>query len=152
MQTFKLSNTYSIVCQSEKTRNGFKHTASLIKNGSDVYTTKICYLNRTWESFEYQSVLQKMINNYFKGQEVKKYLKAIEARGPDNSKFKAVSAVCTIGQVLCKDQKEQNTWDKKMLGTIPGIRFPKDFDNLPEKQKKRRLKGAKKFMLENNKK
>ena len=62
MRQFTLSDKYSVVCESSDTRNGFKHTATLLTNGRDTGETVKCnYLNRTWESYEYQSVLYKLI-------------------------------------------------------------------------------------------
>lgn len=62
MKTFKLSDEYEIVCESEGTRYGFRHLATLLKNGLEVDKAKICYYNRTWESYEFQSVKNKLIN------------------------------------------------------------------------------------------
>ena len=78
MKIFNLDNIYNIVCNWKKTRNGFKHTANLCKNGFSVFETKICYLNRTWESFEYESILLKVIENYFENAEKEKYLQVIK--------------------------------------------------------------------------
>lgn len=62
MRQFTLSDKYSVVCESSDTRNGFKHTATLLTNGRDTGETVKCnYLNRTWESYTYQSVLYKLI-------------------------------------------------------------------------------------------
>lgn len=60
MKIFR-ENNYSFVCNWMKTRNGFKHTCSVYNDatGEKMFETKICYLNRTWESFEFESVLNK---------------------------------------------------------------------------------------------
>ena len=58
--------------------------------------------------------------------------------------LKAVSMVCALGSIMCKDQKEKNNWDKRMIGTVQGISFPDDWDSLSEEEKARRLEGAKK--------
>jgi hypothetical protein len=79
MKIFKLDEIYSVVCIFKGTRSGFKHTATLMKNGLQVYETKVCYLNRTWERFEYESVLRKLIQTFWKEPIVQeKYLTAIE--------------------------------------------------------------------------
>lgn len=62
MKTFKLSDEYEVVCVSEGTRYGFRHLATLLKNGLEVDKAKICYYNRTWESYEFESVKNKLIN------------------------------------------------------------------------------------------
>ena len=78
MQIFNLDKTYNVVCNSLGTRNGFKHTATLCRNGYQIAKTKICYLNRTWERFTYQSVLKQIIGINFKGKEEQKYLRKID--------------------------------------------------------------------------
>jgi len=140
MKIFTLDENYSVVCEAKKTRNGFKHEAKLCKQGEEISKAKICYLNRTWESFEYESVLNNIVNSYFEETQAKKYLKDIKI--PENKQFKTVNMVCALGKIICNTEEEKNNWDKKMLGTIKGIEFPKDFDNLPEEEKQQRLKGA----------
>lgn len=51
-------NVYTFICQFRSTRNGFAHDCELIKNTSSHLSKASChYLNRTWESYEYQSVM-----------------------------------------------------------------------------------------------
>jgi hypothetical protein len=71
---------YNVVCDTKDTRSGFKHIAILHRNGFSISKTKICYLNRTWERFTYESVLRKIIDNYFSDNEKlrQKYLKVID--------------------------------------------------------------------------
>lgn len=64
MKTFTLTEQYTIVCRWEKTRYGFRHLATLIKDGYEVAKAKAC--NRTCESFEYQSVVHQLIDKHFK--------------------------------------------------------------------------------------
>jgi len=78
MRIFNLDNTYNIVCNTADTRSGFKHTATLCRNGYEVLKTKINYYNRTWERFTYEDVLIKTINNFFEGIEKDKYLSIIK--------------------------------------------------------------------------
>ena len=49
----------SIYCKCENTRNGFKHIATMYYNKNS-YVAVCYYLNRTWECFEYQSVIRKL--------------------------------------------------------------------------------------------
>jgi hypothetical protein len=81
MKIFELDKKYSIVCNWQSTRNGFKHTASLFKNGLSIYDTKICYLNRTWEYYEYESVCKQVIDKYFNALEAKKYKTILNNKG-----------------------------------------------------------------------
>lgn len=77
MKVFTLDDTYQIVCQSLDTRNGFKHEATLLRNNYSVCETKICYLNRTWERFTYESVINKLLEKYFDKEEYEKYKRII---------------------------------------------------------------------------
>ena len=78
MKIFNLDKRFSVVCDSVGTRNGFKHTGVLCSNGTEVYKTKVCYLNRTWESFEFETILLKVINVRFTGEEKLKYIESIK--------------------------------------------------------------------------
>jgi hypothetical protein len=78
MRIFNLDEVYSIVCNSKSTRNGFKHVATLCKNGQNIYETKICYLNRTWERFQYESILLKIIDEFIAQCDRQKYLNVIK--------------------------------------------------------------------------
>ena len=48
-------------CYTTDTRSGFCHTAHYIGWEYDLTDTKASYYNRTWERFEYESVLKKAI-------------------------------------------------------------------------------------------
>lgn len=61
MKIFNLGCDYSIVCNSENTRYGFRHLASLMFKGNEIDKTKCCYYNRTWERFEFESVCKKLL-------------------------------------------------------------------------------------------
>lgn len=65
MKIFKLDRTYTIVCECVKTRNGFKHIAKMVQGSYIVAEAKVCYLNRTWEAYEYESVAESIIRDYF---------------------------------------------------------------------------------------
>ena len=81
MKIFRLAGNYNAVCNWQKTRYGFRHTAVLCHNGQEVGRAKMCYYNRTWERFEYESVLQELIGKYFKDGDEKAHLAAIEKEG-----------------------------------------------------------------------
>jgi len=59
---FKINEKMSIVCDWIDTRYGFKHEARLFVNGYEAEKAKCCYHNRTWERFEYETVVLKLIN------------------------------------------------------------------------------------------
>ena len=81
MRIFNLNKVYNVVCNSESTRYGFRHIATLHKNGFEIARAKICYYNRTWESFEYESILKKIVDDNFADKEKTKFLKVIDRLG-----------------------------------------------------------------------
>jgi len=120
------------------------------KDGISVYDTKVCYQNRTWERYEYETILKKVVNSYFTNNKQKeKFLKVISINQHKDDTFKTVRAVCAIGQIFCKDLKERNNWDKRMFSTINGISFPDNWDNLSEEEKRTRLDKVKQALGKN---
>jgi hypothetical protein len=79
MRIFNLNNEYSIVCNWQNTRYGFRHLATLHKNGFEIAKAKTCYYNRTWERFEYETTLIKIIKDNFTGQEKTDFLEVIKS-------------------------------------------------------------------------
>ncbi len=61
MQVFKLNKDYSVICEWQGTRSGFRHVAVIMRNGYEIGRVKCTYLNRTWECYQFQSVLQKAL-------------------------------------------------------------------------------------------
>jgi len=78
MRIFKLNEVYNVVCNFESTRSGFRHIAVLHKNGYELAKAKCTYQNRSWEAYEFESVLQKIIGDNFEGQEKISFLNAIK--------------------------------------------------------------------------
>jgi hypothetical protein len=57
MRIFKVNENVQIVCESVGTRYGFRHDAKLTINGYEKEKAKMCYHNRTWEKFEFETVI-----------------------------------------------------------------------------------------------
>ncbi len=51
----------------------------------------------------------------------------------------AAMAGLAMGLMCGDDIKASNKWKKRYLEKVPGISFPDDFDELPEKEQTRRL-------------
>jgi hypothetical protein len=80
MTTFRLDplhDKYEVVCEAQNTRTGFRHVAVLLRNGIEIDRTKCTYQNRTWESFQFQSVLHKIIGRNFDGAEKEIFLATV---------------------------------------------------------------------------
>jgi hypothetical protein len=78
MRIFNLNKEYNVVCNSESTRYGFRHLAVLHRNYFEIARAKCCYYNRTWERFEFESVLEKIIEDNFTGRDKVKFLEVIK--------------------------------------------------------------------------
>jgi hypothetical protein len=56
---------FKIVAQSYETRNSWGHKAYLVNdNNYTMNTYKITYYNRTWECYQYQSVIKSVLYDY----------------------------------------------------------------------------------------
>lgn len=62
MRLFTINDEIIILCKSESTRYGFRHLAFLFRNGYEIDSTKVCYYNRTWERWTFESVIEKLIH------------------------------------------------------------------------------------------
>lgn len=149
MNLFRINDNLSVVCERKKTRIAFKHTAVLLRNGIEIDTTKICYQNRTWERYTYESVLEKLFEQskkYLTGDEIVEFKTAIlEGDRYDKDSFKSVVLVAKLGDILCKEKKEKNDWKTRMLKAGlegQGLEIPEDWETLDEDTKEARLNGA----------
>lgn len=56
MKIFEYKN-YKIVAESWETSRSWGHNATLFKDNDELTHSRIRYLNRTWECYQYQSVI-----------------------------------------------------------------------------------------------
>jgi len=143
-----LPNGKKIVAEAKKTRNGFKHEATLYNQCGQIDdSTKINYLNRTWESYEFQSVINKLVE---RGGEGTPEVKAFLAKDLTNwAPFKQTSALMKFAEVIGGDLKQQNELKLKTLkATMPEILIPEDWGTLDEPAKADRLKKIEGLLTE----
>lgn len=63
MEIRKLSNGYQFVNNSRGNRSGFVHETTLFNNnGLEVGNYKVQYYNRTWECYQFQTVMKNCIS------------------------------------------------------------------------------------------
>lgn len=156
MKIFKITPEIEVICESESTRSGFRHLANLFLNGREIASDKCTYQNRTWESYEFQSVLRKVIERASKekllSEEQKKVCDTfIEGDQTDWSNFKMVSNIAKLGEIFCDNQKDKNDWKARMLKAglgNAGLEIPEDWDTLDEDTKQARLDGVIQIMSE----
>lgn len=153
MRTFRITEKIEIVCESERTRYGFRHLATLLIDGIEQEKHKCCYYNRTWERFEFQSVAKGLVSKSKELSEEEKKIcnDYLDGDRTDWSDFKAVNMVAKLGDLFCDNQKDKNDWKKRMLVAglgNKGLEMPDDWDTLDEDTKQARLDGVIKIMGE----
>ena len=150
MKSFKINEEAQIVCEWKKTATAFKHEARLLINGREVEKTKIHYLNRTWESYEFESVIEKLIDNtdHLNEEEKKAFLKdARQKAGVEASQmFGTIGAIAKMGEIIhAGSKKAQNDWKARMLKAgleSKGLIMPEDWHKLSEDEKEKRLNNV----------
>jgi len=145
MRIFKITEHLEVVCNSESTRYGFRHLATMCRDGIEIQDGKCTYQNRTWEAYDFQSVLFDVVRKALKNkliseEEEKACDEFIRGDQTDWSGFKTTSAIAKMGELFCDNQKDKNDWKKRMLKAgIQGLSLPDDWDTLDEDTKTARL-------------
>lgn len=144
MRTFRINEKIEIVCEWQKTRTAFRHVATLLFNGIEQESTKICYQNRTWERYEYESVARRLVNKStaLTDDEKKICITFLEGDRTDWSEFRTIVGIAKLGNVLCETQKEKNDWKARMLKAgleNKDLIMPDDWETLDENTKTARL-------------
>lgn len=152
MEIFKINDKISIACEAKKTRNGFKHEAALLIDGSEMGRVKVNYLNRTWEQYTFQSAIHKLLEKLpYLSQEqrdmIKTYLDGADGCNGagcerDMRGLGVIARVAQMGEILAPNSK--NEWKKRMLkaGLGDNVQFPDGWDTLSEAEKEKRLNEA----------
>lgn len=146
MREFKLDEHISVVCDWKKTRTAFKHEATLLLDGNEIDKTKICYQNRTWESYEYQSVLLKLINDTKELLPEQKalFIEYAKKDRTDWSGLHNIARIAQIGELLTDSKKASNDWKTRMIkvGLGSNIDIPDDWESLCDEEREKRLNLA----------
>lgn len=146
-RSFQPTQSISIHCRSEKTSMAFRHLATVFKNGSIVGEGRIPYQNRTWEKYEFESVMRQAVDKSSLTPEEKTTVKKwLEGDRTDWSGFHMTGMVAKLGDVMTKTPQEANAWKTRML-KAGGLDIPDDWSTLPEGTKKQRLDKVTELML-----
>jgi hypothetical protein len=148
MVDFKISKDIVVVATSGKSRSGFNHFARLYLKGQFVDEKKIHYINRTWEAYEFDSVIQHLADKSkaltpSQRQTILDWVKNRDGHDDEGMKrLGSIGALAMMGEVLGSDLKQKNQLKVTALKSVSGIDLPSDWDTLSEQEKKRRLDGA----------
>lgn len=136
MNSYILTPGVRVEVSYHKTRNGFRHEAVLWVGGVPEKMVKINYLNRTWESFEYQSVIRKAIgNSRLLTQEEREAATAWAWKGPRDNFLPTIAAAASAMSLLFENMVDANRFKTRILRSVPGIVMPAD-------EQQRRLDAA----------
>lgn len=144
-KAFRINDNMEIVAEADKTRNGFKHTATLFVDGRPVDKATAHYLNRTWESYEYQTVIDDLINkSSYIPKDQKEILKekfAGKSHEEIQRKFGTIGNIASLGEIFGKTKKEKNEFKLRMInaGLGKGFQVPENWNELSEDEKEIRL-------------
>jgi hypothetical protein len=143
-RAFKVNDKVTIVARQGDARDGFNHFATLYVDGVERETVKVHYINRTWESYEFQSVMQKLVDKTTALTPADKQLAKsyLEKDHTDWSGLRTVGMIAQLGEVFGQTTKEKNDWKERMLKAGlrgKGLEMPDDWGTLDEKEKERIL-------------
>lgn len=144
VRVFNIDEKTKIYAEAEETRNGFKHTATLIVDGQPVDKSTAHYLNRTWESYEYQTVVNNLIDKspYIKDKQGEKSKFEEASHKKIEGEFRTIANVASLGEVFADTKKDKNAWKLRMIKAglgNKGFEVPADWDKLSEDEKEKRL-------------
>jgi hypothetical protein len=151
---FIINKNLTVECEYYETRYSWGHKAYLYRDGKQIDYKKIVYQNRTWESYQFQSILQCLAgskNNGLDQKEKDLFSKRINSNWADDSRkkveqeFKTISMIASLGDIFGSNQKESNDWKARMIKAGLGDRgliMPEDWDDLSEDVKESRLNAV----------
>lgn len=149
-QTFKITKELTAYAWTENTRYGFRHLITLNRNYQEIAKNKACYYNRTWERYEYESVLKGLAGNKSLSKKEKTaFLRKIDNQfrqdDPALKNLKTISGIMALGDIFGQNQTEKNDWKSRMLKAgleNKGLIMPDDWDTVDEDTKQKRLDGV----------
>lgn len=139
---FDVTDKIHIHCRAESTRSGFRHLATLRDNGFVIAQAKECYQNRTWERYEFQTVMRRLAGQG-RSKEEQELLRAfVDNYKEDDSGFRMIAGIAALGSIMTDNQADANSWKMRMIKAGLGDRgldVPDDWDTLTEDEKESRL-------------
>ena len=144
MKTFQIDHNLTIVCEHQNTRSGFRHVAVLMQHGNEIERAKACYSNRTWERFEFESVLHTLLDKgtEYTDEQKKALLNKWAGRDSEQTKglLASIGMIAKMGEVFTDTQEEANDWKLRMIKAgLPELDVPSDWATLSENEKESRL-------------
>ena len=156
---YKINGKLAIGAETYRTRYSWGHKAHLYRvhtpehDDECIQSDKITYYNRTWERYEFESILHRLVEKALKNRVITKdeaetlnaYLKDPKRLEDDCAGLKTVAMVAQLGELFGSTQTEKNDWKERMLRVgleNKGLIMPDDWNELDENEKQKRLDGA----------
>lgn len=153
---FKINDKLAIGAEVYETRRSWGHKAHLYRvrtpeqNDLLIESTRITYYNRTWERFQFESILFQLIEkarrtHAIDENEAKVCNDYIKSYNTHDSHLKTVAIVAKLGDLFSSNKKEANDWKTRMIKAgleNKGLIMPDDWEELSESEKETRLNGA----------
>jgi len=153
MKEFKINENITIEAEFKNSRNGFNHFATLYYNDQEIRIVKTHYINRTYESFEFESVIHKLAENCKKEltEEERNLIKNFDNTEEEMKPFKNLSMFMKLIDLMNdkpEDLKLKNDSKLRMLKAQMGeaLILPDDWDILDEQTKADRLNKIKNIL------
>jgi len=143
METYTINNNLYFEAWGFETKHNWGHKARAVYQGREVAEVKIVYQNRSWESYKYQSVMEKLIDAMDECKTIPladRYQASKVIKAGDGREMKGLAmmgALAKLGGII-----GGNTTKARILSTIPGVIMPEGFESLSEAEKSSRLDGA----------
>ena len=156
---FKINDKLAIGAEVYQTRHSWGHKAHLYRvhtperDDECIESDKITYYNRTWERYEFESILFSLVEKALKHHTITKeeaetcnaYIKSPQRTEDDCAGLKTIAGVMALGDIFGSTQTEKNDWKERMLRAgleKKGLIMPDDWNELDENEKQKRLDGA----------
>jgi hypothetical protein len=149
-KVFPVKEGLDVIAKYEDAHDGFNHVAKLMLDGEEIASAKAHYINRTWESYEFESVIDDLLNKAVKNKTISEAeKKQVLERGGKRAheeveqKFGTIANIAKLGEVFAQTKEEKNKWKARMLKAgLPELDIPEDWDTLKEDEKERRLNAV----------
>lgn len=145
----EITKNLRVKAETYQTRYSWGHKAWLYLNEQEIAEAKIRYYNRTWEAWDFATVIEKLYTQAKNEKLLSKYhlrlfKKMIDNQGKveqkrANDQLKSVAMIASLGDIVGKNQKESNDWKSRMLKAGLNLEMPQDWDSLSETEKEQRL-------------
>jgi hypothetical protein len=142
----------TIKLATQDTSYGFRHIAEFYDaNNYMIGYAKKCYYNRTWESYDYQTVIHAVIDaGSVDDPQALKEVIDMQERDKIDREFGMLGAILAVGDIIGETPGESADFKLRMLRARfgEGLTVPEDWETLSDEVKNDRLNKIQASFLE----